>query len=102
MSLLDRLIWGFRYEDLEIFPRTSSPSSPSSPPSSEVFRRAAVFRAQMRERSVIPLLILPEVHDALDGCLSCGVPIPEGFRCRLCQLAVHLALGLIPPEVTDG
>ncbi len=60
----------------------------------EVLHRAEIFRAQAQERSPIPLLVLPDVAETPEGCLSCGAPILEGFRCRLCQLAVHLALDL--------
>jgi hypothetical protein len=33
----------------------------------------------------------------LGACLSCGTPIAEGWRCRICRLALEQALG--PPPV---
>jgi hypothetical protein len=32
----------------------------------------------------------------LGACLSCGTPIAEGWRCRICRLALEQALGLPP------
>ncbi len=60
----------------------------------EVLRRAAIFRAQAQRASVCPLLVLPEATLQLGGCISCGVSIPCGFRCGVCQIAVQLALDL--------
>lgn len=62
----------------------------------EILRRAGVFRRQaeefIRHGRTLPILGLPE-HEGDDGCLSCGAPIdPARFRCRVCAVAVNLAL----------
>ena len=64
----------------------------------EVLRRAALFREQIQHASVCPFLTLPGAETDADGCLSCGLPITTGFRCRLCQFAAHLALDLVPAD----
>ncbi len=64
----------------------------------EVLRRAAIFREQAQHASVCPLLMLPGVEFEPDGCISCSAPIRGGFRCRLCELAAHLALDLALPD----
>lgn len=64
----------------------------------EVLRRAAIFRAQAQTASAKPFLVLPKRTGPPDGCMSCGVPIPTGFRCRVCRLAVYLALDMGLPQ----
>ena len=67
----------------------------------EVLRRAAIFRAQLEKSSLIPLLVLPDAPDSPVGCISCGSPISQGFRCQLCELAVYIALDLPVPSAED-
>ena len=64
----------------------------------EVLRRATIFRIQAQTTSAVPFLVLPEARYKPNGCISCGVPIRDRFRCEICHLAVHLALDLGLPE----
>jgi len=69
----------------------------------EVLRRAAVFRAQAQAPGPVPFLYLPEAGGQDGGCLSCADALEDGrrFRCRLCELAVRIALDLsLLPEET--
>ena len=66
----------------------------------ELLHRASAFRRQADEwsrtgRPGVPLLVLSGAPGSRAGaCVSCGAPIPEGWRCRICRLAFDLALGL--------
>ncbi len=61
-----------------------------------VLQRAAAFRAQLKDRSVAPVLVLPDRSAALTGCISCGGATPS-IRCAMCSVACWMALGHTPP-----
>lgn len=106
MSLLEALIFGPGKGKTERFTRTPSSTSALSAPDPEVARRSAIFRRQVSEwtasgRLGVPLLTLPDAPTPqLGQCVSCGEPIPEGWRCGLCLQAVYLALRTEPPETS--
>ncbi len=63
----------------------------------EVLRRAISFKAQLSENGPVPFLVLPESDLSGDGCIFCGIQIPENkIRCPLCQAAAWIALELTP------
>ncbi len=81
------------------------PSVRETPPSEELARRVAAFRAQIEAwaarsgRIGVPLLVLPGAPEPrLGRCISCGQAIPEGWRCSVCLQAVYVALETPPPE----
>lgn len=72
----------------------------------EVLRRAVVFRRQLEASAggpLIPYLALPEAPVARLGvCISCGIAIDSHWRCGVCLLAVHIALGTVTVLVEIG
>lgn len=67
----------------------------------EVADKIRIFRSQLRSwtGSGIPLLTLPGAPEPQAGhCISCGVTIEQGWRCRPCLLAVYSALDVDIPE----
>ncbi len=61
--------------------------------------RAALLRREVRAPGPEPILALPGVNAGRNECLTCGVAVTPGlFRCPTCQVAVALALGILPPQ----
>ena len=67
----------------------------------ELSRRVEAFRRQLDEwtsagRAGVPLLALSAAGAGPGQCESCGDPLDPGrfWRCRLCETAVRIVLGL--------
>jgi hypothetical protein len=66
----------------------------------EVARRVDQFRTQIvawkrSRRRHVPTFRLPLAPAPRDGaCVSCGVEIGDGWRCNVCEGALHIALDL--------
>jgi hypothetical protein len=93
-----RVLWGpIRFVGL---PAAVLPLKEFATVSREVLLRAQAFREQLRTPDMSLLLVLPDMPPVgTDQCISCGVPIPCGFRCEVCLVAVWIALGLMPEDL---
>lgn len=94
-----------RWEILVVLKSQHTPTPSSSgqpqPADSGFAERVDAFRSQFRSwiGPGVPLLTLPGAPEPTAGhCVSCGVPIEKGWRCRPCLLAVYAALDVDLPE----